>query len=184
MEYLLSKVKKTHFILIFLIIILTTIVSFTLAYLNLKSIKANVFEIGKVDVEVHENFDELNGIKKDVYFKNMGNVYSYIRAEILYYFIDKENNILFEEPIENVDYSIDLSSDDWFLGNDGFYYYKKKVLPNENTKNLINECIKLKTYEDKTLVVEVVAQAIQANPNTAAIETWKVEIENGEIVSR
>ena len=65
---------------------------------------------------------------------------------------------------ENINEKIEDSS--WYDGNDSYYYYIKKLKSNESTKNILDS-VKLEgdlpsEYKGKTLVVEVIAEAVQA----------------------
>lgn len=181
MKNMLSKTKKSYIILILSVVVLTSVLSFSLSYIKLKNTKANIFALGEVNVDIQESFDSENAIKKDVYIKNIGNVPCYVRAKILYYFVDNNGVILDETPVIDNDYFVDLPLDNWFYSDDGFYYYKKKLLPDKSTENLINECIKIKTYDDKIFKVDIVVQSIQAEPKSAVIEAWNVTVKNDEI---
>ena len=172
-----KSVKKSLIIICSLILIFST-ASLTIAYLMKNNNIDNEFILGTVSTSVEETFE--NNIKKDVSIKNTGNVNSYIRASIIISYKDSNNVILPDIPVENTDYSIDFSqSPNWiYSSNDGFYYYKLPVEPNSNTDILIDECKQLKEYQDKTFNVDIVTESIQAEPSSAVIEAWDVNITN------
>ena len=165
-----------------IVVLMFCLVTGTVAYLIKQNSIKNQFVMGEVKTDVIESFDANNNIKQDVSIKNIGNVPSYIRATITISWKDKDGNILEGIPKENEDYSIKFSeSSNWLKGNDGYYYYKTPIEPNNSTDILIEECRQIKEYEDRTLEVSIINQAIQSEPSKAVIETWGVEIDNGTI---
>lgn len=136
----------------------------------------NTIQVGYVSPDIVEDFDSSEGIKKDVVVKNSGNADIYVRALIVFSFYDEDGNIFVETPLEGTDYSISLNLDKWLLGSDGYYYFKEKLSPGDNTDVLIEECKELKKYGDKIFSVEIDVQGIQAVPSKAVEEAWGVSI--------
>lgn len=156
------------------IILLFCLVTGTIAYMIKQSSITNEFIMGEVKTQIIENFDSNNKTKKDVNIKNIGNVPAYIRATIVISWKDNEGKVLGEIPEENVDYSIKFSeSSNWIKEEDGYYYYKKQIEPNESTEILIEECKQLKEYDNKILEVTIANQTIQAQPTKAMNEAWE-----------
>lgn len=181
-----SKNSKLHFktglFTQITLVLVFCLVAGTVAYLIKQNSIKNQFVMGEVKTDVIESFDANNNIKQDVSIKNIGNVPSYIRATITISWKDKDGNILEGIPKESEDYSIKFSeSSNWLKGNDGYYYYRTPVEPDNNTDILIKECEQIKEYGDKILEVSILNQAIQSEPSKAVIETWGVEIDNGTI---
>lgn len=176
-----SKKSKLHFktglFTQITLVLVFCVVAGTVAYLIKQNSIKNQFVMGEVKTDVIESFDANNNIKQDVSIKNIGNVPSYIRATITISWKDKDGNILEGIPKENEDYSIKFSeSSNWLKGNDGYYYYKTPIEPNNSTDILIEECRQIKEYEDRTLEVSIVNQAIQSNTSKAVKEAWKIDI--------
>ncbi|MBR2067956.1 MAG: hypothetical protein IJ875_06855, partial [Solobacterium sp.] len=146
------------------LILFTTYLS-TLGYITAQDKVENEFNKGEVSSLLHEDFD--GQTKKDVYVENNGNVDIYLRADILIYFEDEEGRVLFEKPIEGVDYQLTLGSN--WKKIDNRYYYQEALSADEASSNLIETCTNL---SNKKLVVEVVTQALQANDTTALQEAW------------
>ena len=163
-------------------IILTLGISTSVAYIYKVSNKTNTFETGSASSRVVETFNDL--IKSNVYIRNDGNIKEYVRVFIDIYYKDDDGTILFETPVENIDYSITMSSSSNWLynSNDNFYYYKMPLGENTNTDILISECKELKTHQGKVLNVDIHSQVIQAEPEDAVISSWGVNISNGDIV--
>lgn len=158
------------------------VVSATSAYLIIQNSISNEFIVGTVKAEIIENFDKKNKIKEEVCIKNTGNIPAYIRAAIVILWQDTEGRILETKPEKDLDYSIKFStSENWILGNDGYYYYKRSIDENKCTDILIQECSQLKQYEDRILTVSIAAQAMQAQPNKAVSEAWDIKVVNDKI---
>lgn len=165
-----------------IVVLMFCLVTGTVAYLIKQNSVKNEFVLGEVKTDVIEDFDANKNIKENVSIKNIGNVPSYIRATIIILWKDKDGNIIEGVPKESEDYSIKFSeSSNWLKGNDGYYYYRTPVEPDNNTDILIKECEQIKEYGDKILEVSILNQAIQSEPSKAVIETWGVEIDNGTI---
>lgn len=160
----------------------------TISYLSSGSSLQNQFKIASVDPEVIETF---NGeVKSDVYVQNKGDIPVYIRAKIMIYYQDTNENILGDYiPILNHDYTLTFANDlnvNWIHATDGFFYYKNIVNAEGQTAKLIESCKEIDPSNDRKLVVDIVAEAIQANPKEAVEEAWtsvKVDNENSLILS-
>jgi len=136
------------------------------AYLQREAKLVNTFETGIVETEVQENFD--GDVKSNVFLKNTGTVDEYLRAKILIYYEDNEGNIVGEVPAEGMDYQIDWGdSAQWLKSSNGYYYYATDVL--------IQECRETEK-ENRHLVVDILAEAIQAEPTTAVEDAWESQV--------
>ncbi len=172
-----TNTRKINEKIISLVILLVCVVATTSAYLIIKNSISNEFIMGKVEPEIIETFKKENKVKEDVYIKNSGNVPIYIKTAIIISWKDKQGKILEVKPVENLDYIINFStSENWIISNDGYYYYKKPITPNDITDILIEECIQTQEYDDKVLDVNIATQAIQAQPTKAVTESWNVNI--------
>lgn len=160
----------------------------TISYLSSGSSLQNQFKIASVDPEVIETFD--GKVKRNVYVQNKGDIPVYIRAKIMIYYQDTNGYILGDEiPIMARDYTLIFANGldvNWVQATDGFYYYKNKVDAGNQTTQLIERCEENDPSNDRKLVVDIVAEAIQANPKEAVEEAWtsvKVDNENSLILS-
>ena len=132
------------------------------AYLQREAKLVNTFETGIVETEVQENFD--------------GAVDEYLRAKILIYYEDNEGNIVGEVPAEGMDYQIDWGdSAQWLKSSNGYYYYAAPVKSGDATDVLIQECRETEK-ENRHLVVDILAEAIQAEPTTAVEDAWESQV--------
>lgn len=184
------KRKKSVFMLAYLALIMLLVGGTTLALLMTKTDSVtNKFNPSKVTSEVVEDFD--NKVKNNVQIRNTGNIDAYIRAEVVATWQDSNGNIYGEIPVLNQDYEIiwtGLEDATWIKGADGFYYYTKSVagVPDGEstdkgglTSVLFTNC-KMKSDvvkpEDYTLHVEIIASAIQSNPDSVVEYEWSNEL--------
>jgi len=200
---------KNKLLIIVTILLISSAVIGTIAYLFNYYNKINAFEVGFVKTEIVENVNSNEGDtnsdnsntnsddsginpsssemysndsdRNNVAIKNIGNVPIYVRASVLMYFENNEGQIISDKPVEDTDYSItysNFSDSNWVLSEDGYYYYKAPVQPNENTGVLIESFVSNVQYENKKLILDIVTQSIQAEPIKAIQEAWGVSIEN------
>lgn len=139
---------------------------------------SNQFIPGFVDCVVDE---ELDGTSKiGITVENTGNIDAYIRVRLVTYWVN-ENDIVVSKPSDILSFEL---SNDWVKGKDNTYYYSKSVAPNSSTSDLLNDVIVLKTEDGYYQAVDVFAEAIQAKPTNAVIDTWKVSLDaEGNIIS-
>lgn len=171
------KHKRSLLAVILVVILLTSAVSGTIAYLKTStSTVTNQFEPTEVTSEIVEAEWSANGREKSsVVVKNTGTTSAYIRAAVVGNWCNAEGQIV--EPWSE---TITLGTD-WFKLN-GYYYYKNVVPIGGSTSNLLGESIKTETRADGThLVVTVVQQAIQAegvssNGKHPVEEMWGVTV--------
>ncbi len=183
--------KKAYIITVSLILALLVSVGATLAYITVKTNKLeNTFTPVKTETEVIE--DVLGSTKKDVKIQNNSDYPCYIRAKIIVSWVelgaDKKptGNISGVKPVENTDYKVDMSSDNWKLGEDGFYYYRSPVTANGLTENLIDEAYCLQSAsipEGYSLSVEIIASSVQSEPAQAVYDAWGLNVDaNGDLI--
>ena len=161
-----------------LAVIAMGVVGGTVAYLvtNTGSV-VNTFEPGKVSCEIGESFDGTT--KSNVYVTNTGNTNAYIRATYVVTWRDADNNIVVSVPNG---YSYKLTPNptgNWAAKNDGYYYYPEKVAAGGNTAGSLLTCTV--TYPENpeyTLSVEILADAIQAEPTSVVHDNWKVTVDS------
>ena len=176
--------QKATMLLTSLVLVLTLLVGGTVAFLIATDGSAkNVFRDSTVSCQIHENsFDGTT--KSGVTIENTGDTEAYIRAAIVVTWKDAENgNVYGKKPIAGTDYVISYGTD-WFLGGDGFYYYKNPVAAGDSTTNLINTCspVDASTPAGYGLNVEILGSAIQSVPVNAIVEQWGVTVnDNGTL---
>lgn len=176
-----NQVRSVVLAGLLLVLMLCTIAS-TLAYLSQKNAADNTFILGEVQSQITEDFVEAAKTKSNVAVQNMGNTPIYIRAAVMIYWQDADGHMLCEPPAADTDYTITWgSSPNWSKGTDGFYYYAAPVDAGASTDYLIQSCIQIKPCDDRTLVVDIAAQSIQANPPAAVTEAWNVTVTHGQL---
>lgn len=138
----------------------------------------NIFKPSNVSCQVNEeSFD--GETKTNVTIANTGDTEAYIRAAIVVTWKDAENgNVYAGKPVAGEDYTISLNETDWFLGDDGFYYYKNPVLNGDSTTVLIYSCaaIESNTPAGYGLNVEILGSAIQSVPTNVVADKWGVTV--------
>ena len=94
------SLKRKIFIMSCIVIVLSVMFLGSVAYLQRISMVENQFEIGETTIKVEENFNEAKTQKTDIYLVNEGNISAYMRAKVLLYYVDVENNILCEKDLK------------------------------------------------------------------------------------
>lgn len=193
--------KKFLALIICLNLVVLLAVGGTLAYIFTSSDPVtNTFTPVTADINIDETFD--GSVKENVKVTNNGDVDVYVRAKVVINWLDKDNNILSTQPT-GASYQIDWAYDGVTIDGSsasgeelstekannwveygGFYYYTLPVAPGASTDNLIDKVVV--TYPNETtykLHVEILSQAVQAVPETAVQELWKVVIEEGSVTA-
>lgn len=164
----------------------------TLGFMFKKANAVNRFTPAKVTCTVSEKLDDTavsepsaaGKTKSDICVQNTGNVKEYLRLRLVSYFVDAKGNITGAEP--SVFPALKLNAG-WIAGTEHTYYYTKPIDPNGTTPVLCEPfTLTEKVTQDQSTVyqvVEVFAEAIQAEPESAAQETWKVTISDGIITA-
>lgn len=191
--------KKAVVLVASAVLLVVVAVGGTFAWLTSKpGMLNNSFTVGTVSVEVDEELD--GNTKKNVTIKNTGSSDAYIRATVVYNWVNANGDMLYgEPPYENIDYTVSYNTTDWIQGSDGYWYYKYKVASYASTKNLINT---LTPTADKGphgqyntdssewasalqfyLGVNIVGAGIQANPSTTVESEWGVTVNSDGTLS-
>ena len=170
----------------------------TLAWLSAHTNSVtNTFTMGDVDPQVSENLT--NDTKSNITVTNNGSVEAYVRVALVFTWRDGATpgsydyedsteqpggTIVADTPKEGVDYTFTReNTDDWIKGSDGYYYYKYPVKPNTNeasddpsegsqTKSLGTIEVIGDKAKEYNLDVQVLADSIQAAPETAVTTMW------------
>lgn len=157
-------------------------VGVTLSFMFKKAEKTNTFVPAEVICEVEESL--LTGVKRDVCVKNTGNVAAYLRIRLVSYYVYDNGNIAGRVSSQ---YPMLTLQNGWIAGADHTYYYPTPVEPGAKT-GILCDPITLDTVElaDGTpvyQVLELFAEAIQAEPVGAVQEAWRVTVSDTKITA-
>lgn len=121
----------------------------------------------------HVDVEDSGNEKTGIFVKNEGTATSYVRVKLVMNWVDKSGNV----SAEPVNISVDYDKTNWFEQG-GIYYYRTPVAPNMTTDNLLQKDKSITEPTDKPegchLEVTVLAESIQAAPDTAVKDAWKV----------
>ena len=155
------------------------------AYLQTKTpaVTNSVSAAKDPELTIVEDFDEKTKSNVKVQVGNVG--YSvYVRAAIVVTWKDGSGNVSAVKPVAGKDYTISLNGIEWFLNDDGFYYYKISVKSGGSTADLIYSCapVEGKNPEGYELSVEIISQTIQALGSSdtgvpAVKQAWGIDVD-------
>ena len=167
-----ARVYRTAVLLIAVLLLITTAVGSTAAFLVTKTEPVEeAFAYAQVSCQVTDTM----GVK------NTGTAQAYIRASYAVNWLDGDENIAAAVP---EGYSCDLAENPqgaWVEGGDGYFYYPAPVAPGDEAPGLLIYSVSHPEAPEYTLSVEVVAEAIQSTPAEAVEEAWGVRVSDGEL---
>ena len=157
-------------------------VGVTLSFMFKKAEKTNTFVPAEVTCEVEESL--FSGVKSKVCVKNTGNAAAYLRIRLMSYYVYNDNSIAGRVPSQ---YPTLTLQNGWIAGADHTYYYPTPVEPGAKTGILCDPITlgTVKLADGKTVyqVLEVFAEAIQAEPVGAVQEAWNVTVSDAKITA-
>lgn len=125
-----------------------------------------------IEEEVKEN------CKTEIAVKNTGDIGAYIRVSLVANYYDENGNITGGAAVPN----FTLNSEKWFLGDDGYYYYKQPVAAGNVTDNLLASESKMQLEDN--MQVTVLAQSIQASPTSVVHDKWGVTVNSDGTIAK
>lgn len=159
----------------------------SIAFLQRQASLTNTFAIGTVTPQINETFNDERTVKSDVSLSNKGNVPVYMRCKVDIYYKNDDGTISADPPVETTDYTLTYADDygtNW-IKKDNIYYYKSKVSAGGSTSVLIKQCKDTHKNSGKKLVVDINAEAIQAEPASAVEEAWSdIKVTNGVLEAK
>ena len=145
----------------------------------------NEFTPIQASIEVKETFDGTT--KSNVYVANTGSTGDpkgpavYVRVKLVTYWYTKDGDHIAAKSSWTPSFT---PGADWIL-IDGCYYYKKPINAGQNTSALISSITLTADSDGNRQVLEVLAEAIQANPADAITSSWGVSLDtNGYVTQR
>ena len=168
--------KRSLAALIALVLIICVAVGGTIAYIVTQTDKVeNKFTPADVEIKINEIVND--NIKSSITVENVNdakNVPCYIRVKLVSNTQDADKNVTGSAVINTF-----KLNDKWFDGGDGCYYYRDVVAVGDSTANLLAGGEKITLTSGQ--VVEVLAEGIQATPDTAVTSAWPVTVVNGQL---
>lgn len=163
------------------VLLLGVAIGGTIAWLSTKTTPVtNTFTPAEVTCEVEEDFDENTGEKTNVNVTNTGNIAVYIRVKLVTYRTNDAGQHIggkAELPKFN-------RGENW-VEYGKYYYYTLPVEPKAQPKTNLAEKMTLKSpYEDADggkQALDVMAEAIQSEPEKAVADAWGVKIAQGRV---
>lgn len=169
-----KPLKLRRFVPVALLLVLAVICGSVFAYMFHRTEEEDTtFAPATVSCKVAEEF---NGTEKSsITVQNTSNIPAYLRVRLVTYWVDGEGNVAAKS-------SRDLSitpAKDWIAGEDNTFYYAKPVAPGASTPELLASGTTIVLTEENGFlqVVDVFAEAIQAEPTKAVTESWKVTVD-------
>ena len=166
-----ARSKKATAVLASALVLAVALIGGSLAYLMTRTDPVvNTFTYQQIEITPEETIE--NGVKKDVKLSAVGSdVDSYVRADVVITWKDAHGNVAAQAPVQGVDYTITYG-DDW-TQTGGHWYYNQKLPGGKKTAPLIVACKRTGTPpEGYDLSVEILAQAVQAEPAQAVEDLW------------
>lgn len=164
----------------------------TFAFMFKKAEKTNRFIPAEVSCTVREKTDgsEVTGIaavgseKSDIRVENTGNVKEFIRLRLVSYYVDSNGDIAGTAASQYPNLTL---KNGWIAGANRTYYFPYSVEPGEATEILCEPFplgqTQLENGTRVYQVMEVIAEAVQAEPISAVQETWGVTVTNNTITA-
>lgn len=165
-------------------------VGLTLSFMFKKAEKTNRFIPAEVSCAVREKTDgsEVTSIaavgseKSDIRVENTGNVREFLRLKMVSYYVDANGDIVGTVSSQYPTLSL---KNGWIAGANHTYYYPFPTDPGGMTEILCEPVTlghtQLENGTTVYQVIEVIAEAVQAEPSDAAQEVWGVTVENGVV---
>ena len=164
----------------------------TFAFMFKKAEKTNRFIPAEVSCAVREKTDgsEVTGVaavgseKSDIRVENTGNVKEFIRLKLVSYYVDANGDIVGTVSSQYPTLSL---KNGWIAGANHTYYYPFPTDPGGMTEILCEPFSlgQMQLADGKTVyqVIEVIAEAVQAEPISAVQEAWGVTVTNNTITA-
>lgn len=137
----------------------------------------NTFTAAKSGTHIEEVTKD--GVKSSIIVQNTGTATSYVRVKLVMNWVSNDDSkTISATPVKIM---VDYDNTNWFEQG-GIYYYTKPVAPDSLTDNLLKDKHPItEPTEGKPegchLEVTVLAESIQAAPDTAVQQSWDVHVD-------
>lgn len=189
--------RKNSFppVFIIAIILLCTTCGSVFAFMRTKTpVIDNTIMPAVVSCHISEKFDGVN--KTEIKVVNDSNVDVYLRVCFVTYWVNGENKVV-AKPSETLEITDELYDEDkWIPGSNNIFYYKTSVPPDDSNIETNHHIVDfLETGKSLVLkkvtedgvdyyqVIEIFAEAIQAETADAVTNSWQVTLTGNEITS-
>ena len=177
--------QKLIAIIIICSVLVTGTVGGVVAYMiKISELETGGFAPAKVSCKLEETFDANQNQKSKIMVTNdnsNSNIDVFVRVRLVTYWVDASGNVINKAPAP-ISFTL---GDDWIkLGDTNTYYYKTPLAVGTKTSDLLNgQKLTLKSEDGCRQVIDVFAEAIQANPAEAAQSSWGVTVTNNQITA-
>lgn len=168
--------KKLSAAAIAIILVVVMTIGGTVAFLmdSTESV-INKFTPASSGITIEEKVKE--NCKTEIAVRNTGDTGAYIRVSLVANYYDENGNITGGAAVPDF-----TNSEKWFLGNDGYYYYKQPVAAGNVTDNLLASESKMQLEDN--MQVTVLAQSIQASPTSVVHDKWGVTVNSDGTIAK
>lgn len=176
-----NKKLKSFLVLFGIILMLSSLyIKYALAYIHIEKTITNTFISANVNHIIDESFDDFS--KKNVRFKNTGDIDAFIRVSYAVNWIDENGDISVDIPVLDTDYSMvfNLAADGFY--KDGYFYFRKPVKSGEFTDFFIKEATILGRKNGYRLQIQIASNSVQANPSSAVKEAWGIDVVDSKLI--
>ncbi len=177
-----SRGRKLPAVLLVVLLLLGSASAVLAYYLRQTGALNNSFTLSQVSCKTIEDTDEKTTEKTLITVQNTSNVPVYIRVRLVSYWQTPSGNItgVYDNIIAPKLETLGLLNSKWLADKDNdTYYYTLPLAVGETTDNLLANKIILVKPEDNEgyiQVIEVLAEAIQAEPAEAVTTAWGVTV--------
>ena len=162
-----AKKLPTAAIAIFLVVIMA--IGGTVAYLmDSTDSVINTFKPASSGITIEEEVKE--NCKTEIAVNNTGDVGVYVRVSLVANYYDKDGNITGAANVPE----FTLNSEKWFVGEDGYYYYKQVLPAGKVSDDMLADGTVMEL--DENMQVVVLAQSVQASPASVVHDKWGVTV--------
>lgn len=170
--------NRSLVLVVSLLALLLVVAGGTLAWLTAQDSVSNTFTPAHVSCVVTENFD--GTVKSNVNVTNTSDIAAFIRVKLVTYRVNDDG-----QHIGGTATILPFTPGTGWVKYGDFYYYTLPVEPNAApATDLIDQITLTRSYDDADggkQVIEVMAEAIQSQPDRAVGQAWGVTITEGKV---